>query len=340
MKRLFIALAGILALSTGVASAAQLLHSKFTIASVLSVDTATHAATFRLHKGSVEGKTVWFIVTDASSVVAAKKLGVNYAPSLANLGAAAIEKAKLNDDATFTFTGGPSFAATRTYVPGAGGFPPSSATPGGTSDATYSPFVRLTNSMPGVVLNAPVVATGNGPFDVTTHANTEDRVVAIDTKKMTVTLVLARGFFNGKPIYYLSTEASNPVASSVERATYVPLLAKASPSAEIPIGVVADGPQTGSPQGLAFLALRTPLGVDATAANASTIMSSFNVLSLAPDLKHPYAENGYTPLWNVMVVGAKQAKRLTSYSQIAPLAKAAGFVVNCPVVAYGDDSGY
>ncbi len=341
MKRLFIALAGVLALSPGVASAAQLPHSKFTIKSVLSVDTTTHTATFRLRRGSVKGETVWFIVTDASSVAAAKKLGVNYAPSLANLGAAVIQKARLNDDATFTFAGDVSFAPARTYVAGAGGFPPASATPGGTSEAAYSPFVTLTNTMPGVVLNAPVVATGDGPFDVIKHTNTEDRVVAIDTEKMTVTLVLARGFFNGEPIYYLSTEASNPVASSVERATYVPLLAKASSAAEIPIGVVADGPQTGSaPQGLAFLALRTPLGVDATVANASSIMSSFNVLSLAPDLAHPYAQNGYSPLWNVMVVGTKQTKRLTSYSQIAPLAKAAGFVVNCPVVAYGDESEY
>lgn len=341
MKRTLAAFAAILAASMAAAPGAQLPHSKFTIASLLAVDTTTHTATFRLHKGTEEGKTVWFIVTDASSVAAAKKLRVNYAPSLAKLGPDVIQKAKLNDDATFTFTGAPSFKDTRTYVPGKTGFPPDSATPGGKGDPEYSPFVTLTNEMPGVVINAPIVATGDGPFDVTTHTNTEDRVIAIDTDAGAVTVVLARGFFNGKPIYYLSTEASDPVASSVERATFVPLLSNAAPAAEIPIGVVADGPQTGSaPQGLAFLALQTPLGDDATAANVTKIMSSFNVLSLAPDLKHPYASNAYSPLWNVMVVGTHQTKRLTTYAQIAAQAKAAGFVVNCPVVAYGDDSGY
>jgi hypothetical protein len=341
MKRTLSAFAGLLALLMGIAPAAQLPHAKFTIASLIAVDTAAHTATFRLRKGMEEGKTVWFIVTDASNAKSAKMLGVNYSPSLASLGKDAIQKATLNDDATFTFAGAPSFKAQRSYAAGATGFPPTSATPGGKGDPEYSPFVTLTNTMQGVVFNAPIVATGDGPFDVTTHTNTEDRVVAIDTAAGTVTLVLARGFFNDKPIYYLSTEASDPVASSVERATYVPLLAKASSAAEIPIGVVVDGPQTGSaPQGLDFLALQTPLSADAMAANAATIMSSFNVLSAAPSLTTPYVDNGYTPLWNVMVVGEKQSKRLTNYAQIAPLAKPAGFVVNCPVVAYGDNSGY
>ena len=34
----------------------------------------------------------------------------------------------------------------------------------------------LTNSMRGVVFNAPIVAIGDAPSDVTTHADTEDRV--------------------------------------------------------------------------------------------------------------------------------------------------------------------
>jgi hypothetical protein len=312
-------------------------HSQFTITSALAVDTANHTVTLPLHRGIEEGKTVWFIITDVSDARIAQQLGVNYAPSLTKLGPAAVQKGTKNADGTFTFDGAPSFKATRTYVASAGGFPPSSAQPGSNADPEYSPFVTLTNSMAGVVFNAPVIARGDAPSDVTTHTDTEDRVVAIDVKKMTATLILARGFFDGRPVYYLSPDASDPVAASVERATYAPNIGKASPSAEIPIGVVVSGPQTGSaPQGLAYLALRTPLDQDATLANAATIGSPFNVLSLAPDLAHPYAANAYSPLWNVMVVGATQSERLTSYAQVAPLAKAAGFVVNCPVVAYGE----
>ncbi len=317
-------------------------HSQFTITSALAVDTTNHTVTLPLHRGIAEGKPVWFIITDVSDARIAQNLGVNYAPALAKLGAAAIQKGSHNADGSITFDGAPSFKATRMYAASASGFPPQSAQPGSKADPKYSPFVTLTNSMRDVVFNAPIIASGAHPSDVTTHVDTEDRVVAIDTQKMTVTLILARGFFNGKPIYYLSPDASDPVASSVERATYAPNIGKASSAAEIPIGVVVDGPQTdGAPQGLKYLALRTPLGDDATPANVATIGSPFNVLSVAPDLVHPYADNGYSPLWSAMVVSAPQATRLTSYGQLASLAKPAGFVVNCPVVAYGDSSsGY
>jgi hypothetical protein len=83
--------------------------------------------------------------------------------------------------------------------------------------------------------------------------------VAINTARNTVTLFLARGFVDGKPIV-----------------------------------VIANGRQTGSNvQGPAYLALKTPLGDDATVANDAHIGSPFNVLSLAPDIANPYAENGY-----------------------------------------------
>jgi hypothetical protein len=61
-----------------------------------------------------------------------------------------------------------------------------------------------------------------------------------------VTLALARGFVDGKPLFYLSTETSDQVVASVEWAPYVPRLAKADSAGAIPIGVIAKGPQIGS----------------------------------------------------------------------------------------------
>ncbi len=258
-----------------------------------------------------------------------------YAPSLAQIGSAATQSAR-RVHGRLVFAGAPNFAPTRRFVPSAAGFPPSLAQPGGIADAAYSPFVRVRGE-PGV-LNAPILATGNAPFDVLHHRNTEDRVLAIDTKKMTVTLTLARGFYNGKPIYYISPDASNPVAATVERATYVPRLAKAQVSATIPIGVLADGP-TGATdgQGLRYLTLHTPLRADATLANAAQLSAPFNILSLVPDVAHLYASNAYSPLWGVQVFGAPQRARITSYDAFAALSpKAAGFFVNCPVIAFGD----
>jgi hypothetical protein len=308
------------------------------VKSVISVDTTAHTATFPLHHGTANGASVWYILTDASDAGVAKARGLVFAPDMANLGSDAIGSAK-QTGGEIAFAGAPDFAPVRTYVASASGFPPKSATPGGVADAAYSPFVRV-GGVAGV-LNAPIVATGDGPFDVEHHTNTQDRVVAIDTAKHTVTLVLARGFVEGKPVYYLSTEASDPVAAAVERATYVPRLSKANPAGEIPIGVVVNGPvDSANAQGLAYLTLHTPLDQDATAANVATIGSPFNVLSLVPNTANPYAENGYSPLWNVEAVGAMQSKRILSYAGIAPIAKPAGFAVNCPAIAFGDASGY
>ena len=314
--------------------AASLLFVK----SVLAVDTTAHTATFVLHHGRANGKSVWYIQTDASDAGVAKARGLDFAPDIANLDSTAIAAAKLSGSEV-AFAGAPDFSPERTYVASDSGFPPKSATPGGIADAAYSPFVHI-EGVAGVI-NAPIVATGDEPFDVEHHTNTQDRVIAIDTAKHTVTLVLARGFIDAKPVYYLSTEASDPVASAVERATYEPRLAKASPAAEIPIGVVVNGPVAAADaQGLAFLSLHTPLADDATPANVATIGSPFNVLSLVPDTKNPYADNGYSPLWNVMAAGAPQTKRITSYAGIASISKPAGFAVNCPAIAFGDPAAY
>lgn len=321
MKRLLTAALAASMLAPAAISAATLPRTMLTITSAISVDTANHTATLPIHKQLLGKTTAWYIITDASTAAAARKLGVNYASSLGAI--------------TALRTAAPNFSPTRSYVPSASGFPPKSATPGGTSPRGYTPFIRSN----GAILNASVIATGNGPFDVVHHTNTEDRVIAIDTKKMTATLVLAQGFFEGKHVYYLSTEASAAVPAAVERATFEPGLDKLG--AAVPIGVIANGPQAGkNPQGLAYLSLHTPLGNDATIANAKTIGSPFNLLSAAPKPGSLFAESGYTPLWSASVDGVKQTKRLTSFAQIAAMAKPAGFVVNCPIVAYGDESSY
>ena len=335
MKYLIAALAAALfSLSLGAHARAA---SEKILPSTISVNTKNHTAVLPLYRGSAHGKTVWYIVTDASNAATARRLHVIYSPSLAAIGTAATQSAR-RVGGRLVFSGAPNFAPRRVFVPSAAGFPPSVAKPGGIADAAYSPFVRVKGE-PGI-LNAPILATGNGPFDVLHHRNTEDRVLAIDTKKMTVTLTLARGFFNGKPIYYISPDASNPVAATVERATYVPRLAKAQAAATIPIGVVADGP-TGAAdgQGLKYLTLHTPLRADATLANGAQLSAPFNILSLVPDVAHLYTSNAYSPLWGVQVVGAAQKRRITSYGAFAALSpKPAGFFVNCPVIAFGDST--
>jgi hypothetical protein len=323
-----LSLVALLATST---IAAQAAPSGAFFPSVVSVDKSAHTAVLPIRKGSAQGETVWYIVTDASDAGVARKLGVVYAPDIGNIGAAATQKARMSQG-SLVFDGAPNFTPTRTYVASGGGFPPSSSTPGAEADSSYSPFVEV-DAWKGVI-NASIVAVGDGPYDVTHHSNTADRVVAIDTTKRTATFVLARGFVGDRAVVYLSTEASAQLPASVERAIYTPKLAKANASAVIPIGVVADGPRSGAPQGLAYLALDTPLGSNATWDNAATIGSPFNVLSLVPNMADPYAQSGYSPLWGVQVVG-KSTKRFTNYGDFASAGpKPAGFSVNCPVIAY------
>jgi hypothetical protein len=307
--------------------------------SVISVDTVNHTAVLPLFRGTAQGRTVWYIVTDASDAASARRLHVVFSPALAGIGDEAVQTAT-RVGGELAFAGAPEFSPTRSYVASATGFPPASATPGGVADAAYSPFVHVEGDLG--VLNAPIIATGEGPFDVEHHADTEDRVLAIDAVHHTVTLALARGFSNGVPVYYISTEASDPVAASVERATYVPRLQHAQRGATIPIGVVANGPtDAANGQGLDYLSLHTPLDRDATLAGAAAIGSPFNVLSLVPDVAHLYERSAYSPLWAVQVIGAAQTVRLTSYAAFAARGPAAaGFLVNCPVIAFGDTSAY
>jgi hypothetical protein len=60
---------------------------------------------------------------------------------------------------------------------------------------------------------------------VTTHANTHDRVLAIDTTNMTVDLLVIRAFSAGKEAVYISFDSSSDEAAVLERSTFTPVLA-------------------------------------------------------------------------------------------------------------------
>ncbi len=344
--------------------------------SARDVDLKAGTVVIPIHRGVANGETVWYIITDASDYGVAHDLNALYAPKLVNMAINCPEcvqtvtlgkpTGKFNNEAIVHFQGAPDFSPTRVYRPSATGFPPVAAAPGAVGDPHYSPFVRIAGS--NIIYNMPIIATGDGPFDVVHHTNTADRVLAMDTVQdddgPEATMLLARGFDSGQPIVYLSTEASDPGAAAVERATYVPLLAHASfangddnlGSARERIFVFVNGvtlPDTG--QGLMFLGLNGNLGEDATLANAATLGSPMNVQGDFPSLDDPRHANAYSPLWDVQLgvwtnaaVAAGKNVRQTDENQIlnlvgdgditgpggAPYGSA--FVVNCPPVAFVD----
>lgn len=329
------------------ASAAPLPRNNVVLSSAIAVDLVANTVTLPLHKGSARGSTVWYIITDASDAAAASKLGVLYSPLLASAGPAIATAG--GSIANLSYPGTVDFSPIRVLKTDADGNP-TEAKPGSVGDADYSPLVRVGSG--GPVYNAPIVAAGNAPHDIAGHTDVLDRVVAINTKNAdaaTVTLVLARGFTNGQPIAYISTDASVDGPATIERSTYAPKL-KTITGGTIPIDVFFNGTK----QGIPFAALHGNLGVDASASNASQIGSPLNVQATFPAPNN--AASGYTPLWSVYpavwtkgvtTAGEEQVLKSQVDFQNAAAAKAitapdgkafgpAGITVNCPVVAFAE----
>ena len=194
---------------------------------------------------------------------------------IANAGGA-IEQVAGTIDA-LKFSGTVDFTPARVFKADVDGNP-TEVKPGSVGDANYSPLVRIGAS--GPVYNAPIVASGSAPHDTTNHTDTLDRVVAINTidaKHPTVTLVLARGFTNGQPIAYISTDASVDAPAAIERSTYAPRLKKLTAGA-IPIDVLFNGAK----QGIAFAARQGRLDANATARNVATLGSPLNIQATFP----------------------------------------------------------
>ena len=304
---------------------------KVILKSAVRVSVDRHSVTLPLHKGTYGGQTVWFVLTEASQEGAADQLGLNFAPKLGNLLACGIcvqtvtlRSPKVNafDAATVAFQGAPDFRPTRRLVAGPKVFPPATAEPGSVATGRYSPFIRIAGT--NVVYNAPIVAVGNGPFDVDRHTNTHDRVLAIhlpgaegpaEYRGASVEFLLIRGFDSGQPIFYISTESNDKITATLERATFVPLLGKTPfvggddfmGSARERIFTFTNG-QTGASnpqaQGLAHLIKDGHASEDASLGNTGLIAAlrnggdALNVQGDFPTLSQSNREASYSPLWD------------------------------------------
>jgi hypothetical protein len=187
--------------------------------------------TLPLFKGAVKTasglKPAWYVILDAGDQGEADRLGVNFSKKLHN-GAAAARPATIRADGTFLFESGlVDFTPNRVVVPGDDDrpFPPRLARPGSVGDDDYSPLVLANN---GVIYDAPIVAaavdeaTIDFPAGHPNYALVHDQVIAVDPFNRTVTLSLINGFSFGKPMLYISTEASDPTVAAIEGNTFAP----------------------------------------------------------------------------------------------------------------------
>src|ERR1700751_63436 len=215
--------------------------------SALQVDLSKETVRLPLYPGTANGTTVWDVLLEASHAGLAHDLGVNYAPKLANIAVsdpAAVQTVTLGSPtpqanpfgpAAVHFAGAPDFSPTRIATPGPDGFPLAKFQPGSVAGPGYSPFIKIAGS--DVVYNAPIVATGDGPFDVTHHTNNGDPVLGVHLAgpsapgqfaESWAALLFGKAFDAAKPIVYLSTDAGQPLTAVLERSTYVPALDKAA----------------------------------------------------------------------------------------------------------------
>jgi hypothetical protein len=308
-----------------------------TLESAINVDLSKETVRLPLYKGKADGKTVWYTLLDASDSGAAHDLGVNFAPKLANLAigcpecvqTVTLESPTPTENkfgaAVVDFQGAPDFSPTRVAEPGPDGFPLTEFQPGAVAGPGYSPFIRIAGSQ--TIYNAPIVATGDGPFDVEHHTDTADRALGIHIaadsvpgqfQESWVDMLFVKGFDAGEPIVYLSTDAGQPLTAVLERSTYVPALDQAAynggddflgSARERLFGFIngqvgADNPES---QGFQHLVNDGHAAEDASAGNTALIDALrnggdlLNVFGDFPTLSDPRHAQAYSPLWDAQL---------------------------------------
>ncbi len=318
-----------------------------------TMDLEAGTITLPLYEGQLaDGRKVWYILTDTDDKGNADALGLNWAPKLSytNVGRGA-RTGTLEENATLTFASGAvDFAPERMVVPGEApnAFPPTNATPGSMGDDNYSPLVSIENSG-GAIYNAPMIAFNvsreelnfsNGTPD---YGIVHDKVVSIDpTVNNTVTIALTQGFSFAKPVLYLSTDASDPLAASLEGATYAPALA------DIPVG--GDDSAFSGVERI-FVFINGPTGVDNPQRQGlnSALIDNRSPLNVFGGI--PTVANDYSPLWDMNLgewtnesIENGYRSRLTEEFQILGFVQdgwitgpggapygSVGIIVNCPI---------
>jgi len=317
------------------------------------IDFNAGTITLPLYEGQLkDGRKVWYILTDTDDKGNADDLGLNYAPKLtyADVGKA-VRKATLEKNATLTFDSGTvDFKPVLNLVPGAAPnvFPPKNATPGSVGDADYSPLVKIVNAG-GHIYNAPMIAFNvdakqlQFPKGKPDYSIVEDKVAGIDIKNMTVTLKLTQGFSFAKPVLYLSTEASNPLAATLEGATYTPALN------DITVG--HDDSAFSAIERI-FVFINGPMGKDNPQRQGldSAIVDGESPLNVLGGI--PSVATDYSPLWDMNLgmwtnesISKGYRSRMIEEFQILGMAQkgwitgpnggpfgSVGIVVNCPIV--------
>ena len=302
--------------------------------------------TYPLYHGSSGGRSVSYVITDASDRSAARALGVNYTPKLAQAaGTAAVEnsRSRVRTGNGIDFPATVDFSPSRVLKPSASGFPPTVAQPGAIGKPGYSPLVRIDFRGQPVVLNAPQLANASGRAD---------KIVAISPAHRTVSYRETDGCYDNESVHYASFDASDPVAATIEDVTYAPSLnAAPSPGCADASTVAANCSRESL---IAFTNGQTGTANPERQGLNAAILDGPPPLNILQEVPEPASKFDYSPMWDVHLatwtsaaVTASRNLRQTDFSavlqQVAdgnvtgfPAGSSfgpSGFIVNCPVVS-------
>jgi len=296
-----------------------------------AVQNANGTVTLPLYRGTSHGQTVYYVMTDSSDGNFSQQFGLNRAQKLVNAAATnGVQKVAVSNGVV-DFPATVDFSPIRQVTPGPQGFPPAAAQPGAIGEAGYSPLIQLPS---GVIVNAPHIANGTGQAD---------KVVSIDLIRKTVTYRQTDGFQGGDPVKYVSFDASNPVAATLENVTFAPAL-DALPTLN------DDSTASSRATLIAFVNGQTGANNPQRQGLNSAILDGLDPLNL---LRWNPSQGRYSPMWDVnlakwtdQIVAAGQNLRQTDVGTAQGLAQhgdltapdggsltATGFIVNCPIVS-------
>jgi len=202
-----------------------------------------------------------------------------------------------------------------------------------------------------VIYNAPIVAFDVNASDIefpsgnVDYSMVHDEVVAIDPDNMTVTIQLINGFSFGRPVWYISMDASIPLAAAIEHNTFAPLMAAlhlgdddsfSSPIERIFIAT------NGAEQGACANPLRQGLSADlADGARPNNTLGGIPTLAL--DYSPAWDANLYE--WTPSAIANGYRGQLREEFNILTFVQdglltgpggkpfgSAGFAINCPIV--------
>ncbi len=296
-------------------------------------DRVRNEVSLPLYQGrTATGAITWYVVLDASTQVAAERMGVNYAPKLSNTRrTTAIQKVSLSNG-MIVFPATVDFSPVHVVQAGPTGFPPAAVAPGSVGEAGYSPLIQLPD---GTILNAPQVANASG---------VHDKLVSISADHSRAVFRETTGFYNDKKVYYVSFDATDPGVAALEAATYAPAL-NAAP------GIGSNEPKTSARSGIVpFVNGQTGANNPNRQGLSSALLDGLDPLNVVHSAPH---NDKYSPLWDAHIavwadaaIAARLNTRQTKFEDVEKLAEqglvtgpggvrwgAVGIIINCPIIS-------